>query len=55
MSSHIQFLPYQVLASQTNQESEQSLALVHTEQSFMNAKANMASASTNAVVNSESD
>ena len=46
---------YQVLASQTSQEAEKTLVLVHTKQSFRNAKANMASASTSAAVNSESD
>ena len=45
---------YQVLASQTNQEAEQTLGLVHFEQYFRNAKANMASAST-AAVDSDSD
>ena len=46
---------YQVLASQSNQEAEQTLGLVHTEQSFRNAKANMASSSTSAAVNSDSE
>ena len=46
---------YQVLASQKNQEVEQTLGLVHTNQSFRNAKANMASASTSAAVESESE
>ena len=54
MNSLIQFLPIEVLASQTNQEAEQTLGLVHTEQSFRNAKANMASASTSAAVESDS-
>ena len=45
---------YQVLASQSNQEAEQILGLVHTEQYFRNAKENMASASTSVVVNSDS-
>ena len=45
---------YQILASQTNLKAEQTLGLVHTEQSFRNAKANLASASTSAVVDSES-
>ena len=39
---------YQVLASQSNQQVEQTLGLVHTEQSMRNAKANVASASTSA-------
>ena len=55
MNSLIQFLSYQVLASQTNLEVEQTLGLIHTEQSFRNAKANMASASTSAAVDSESE
>ena len=46
---------YQVLASQSNQQAEQTLGLVHTEQSLRNAKASMASASTSAAPNSESD
>ena len=45
---------YQVLASQSNQQAEQTLGLVHTEQSFRNAKDNMASASTSAVVHTDS-
>ena len=40
---------YQVLASQKNQEAEQTLGLVHSEQYFRNEKANMASTSTTAV------
>ena len=39
---------YQILASQSNLEAEQTLGLVHTEQSLRNAKANVASASTSA-------
>ena len=45
---------YQVLAIQSNQEAEKTLGLVHTEQSFRNAKSNMASTST-AAVDSDSD
>ena len=44
---------YQVFASQSNQEAEQTLGLVHTEQSFRNAKANMGSALTSTVVDSD--
>ena len=46
---------YQVLASQSNQQAEQTLGLVHTEQSLRNAKASVASASTSAAPNSESE
>ena len=46
---------YQVLASQSNQQAEQTLGLVHTEQSLRNAKASMASASTSAAPNSDSE
>ena len=46
-------LTYQILASQSNQQDEQTLGLVHTEQSLRNAKANMASASTSAAIDSE--
>ena len=46
---------YKVLASQSNQQAEQTLGLVHTEQSLRNAKASMASASTSAAPNSESE
>ena len=46
---------YQVLASQSNQEVEQTLGLVYTEQSLRNAKANVASASTSVASNSESE
>ena len=45
---------YQVLAIQSNQEAEQTLGLVHTKQSFRNAKTNVASTSTT-VVNSDSN
>ena len=44
---------YQILASQSNTEAEQTLGLVHTEQSLRNAKANMASTSTSAAIESE--
>ena len=44
---------YQVLASQSNQQVEQIQGLVHTEQSLRNAKASVASASTNAIIESE--
>ena len=44
---------YQVLASQSNQQAEHTLGLVHTEQSLRNAKANVASASTGAIIESE--
>ena len=44
---------FQILASQSNQQDEQTLGLVHTEQSLRNAKANMASASTSAAIDSE--
>ena len=46
---------YQVLKSQSNQEAEQTLGLVHTEQSLRNAKASLAYASTSAATNSESE
>ena len=46
---------YQVLASQTNLEAEQTLGLVHSEQSLRNAKANMASALTGNDIESESE
>ena len=46
---------YEVLASQTNLEAEKTLGLVHTEQSFRNAKANLASTSISADVDSESE
>ena len=46
---------YQVLASQSNQQAEQTLGLVHTEQSLRNAKASMASASTSAAPTSDSE
>ena len=44
---------YQILASQSNQQAEQTLGLVHSEQSLRNAKANMASASTSDAIDSE--
>ena len=46
---------YQVLTSQTNLEVEQTLGLVHSEQSLRNAKVNMASASTGNDIESESE
>ena len=46
---------YRILEIQTNQEAEQTLGIVHTEQSFRNVKANMVSASTSATVDSEFD
>ena len=46
---------YQVLASQTNLEVEKTLGLVHIEQSFRNAKANLASTPISVVVESESE
>ena len=46
---------YQVLARQSNQQVEQTLGLVHTEQSMRNAKASVASASTSAAPNSKSE
>ena len=46
---------YQVLESQTNTEAEKTLGFVHTEQSFRNAKANLASASTSEVVENVSE
>ena len=44
---------YQDLAIQSNQQVEQTLGLVHTEQSLRNAKASVASSSTNAEIDSE--
>ena len=44
---------YQILASQSNLEAEQTLGLVHTEQSLRNIKANMASSSTSAAIESD--
>ena len=46
---------YQVLASQTNLKVEQTLGLVHSEQSLRNAKANMVSASIGNDIQSESE
>ena len=46
---------YQVLVRQSKQEAEQTLGLVHTEQSLRNAKASLASASTSVAVNNESE
>ena len=45
---------YQVLASQSNHQAEQTLGLVHIEQSLRNAKASMASATTSAAPTSDS-
>ena len=44
---------YQVLASQSNQQSEQTLDLVHTEQSLRNAKESVAYASINAEIDNK--
>ena len=44
---------YQLLESQSNQEAEQTLGLVHSEQSFRNAKAVVTSTSTSAAVDSD--
>ena len=46
---------YQVLLSQSNTEAEQTLGLVHSEQSLRNAKASMASAFIAAIDESEED
>ena len=46
---------YQVLVSQSNQQAEQTLGLVHTEQSLRNAKASMASATTSAAPTNDSE
>ena len=44
---------YQVLASKSNQQVEQTLGLFHTEKSLRNAKSNVASTSTSAAIDSE--
>ena len=44
---------YQILEIQLNQQAEQTLGLVHTEQSLRNAKANIASASTSVAIDNE--
>ena len=46
---------YQVLESQSNQEAEQTVGLVHTEQSLRNAKGNMASTSRSNDIENESE
>ena len=46
---------YHVLASQSNKQAEQTLGLVHTEQSLRNEKASVASATTSAAPTSDSD
>ena len=54
MSSNTQF-QHQVLENQSNQEAEKTLGLVHTEQSFRNAKSKMTYASTSATIDSDSN
>ena len=46
---------YQVLASQSNQQAEQTLGLIYTKQSLRNAKASMVSATTSAAPTSDSE
>ena len=46
---------YQVLASQSSQQGQQTLGLVQTEQSLRNTKASMASTSTSAAPTSDSE
>ena len=45
MNSPIHVVVYQILANQSNQAAEQTLLIVHSEQSFRNAKSMVASAS----------